>query len=308
MAFANQSSSAGVDSWRSVDWTTPETELPPQAPEHPIPTMQGAFEESMLETISDEPDGADELANADSLSRRRRLLESPAYERTVAGRWKQKSGENFHPLWKLVAQISFGMHLLHRGLAKSDDEVIRILQTHVDEIDGFLERTTEDLDLAQRDINERVRYLKLPLEHGDVFDTMLGDRKFRTAILEGNEKIEHIVDRTSIALRDTLKDVKKGFDGTRELARYFKKLDRTWDRQTEEHAGVYAAMMGNTEGWTGAYLELQKKGNVLHETLVNLGGIIAEIQRRVGVASRKDIVSTPAAQQTRYGKSTLTFI
>jgi hypothetical protein len=231
-----------------------------------------------------------QLAKTDSVVRRRMLLEQPQYVRTIAGRWKQKPGENYHPLWKLVAQISFGMHLLHQGLAKSDEEVIKILQTHVDEIDGFLERTTEDLDLAQRDINERIRYLKLPLEHGDVFDTMLMDRKFRNAILEGNEKIEHIVDRTSVALRDTMKDVKKGFDGTRELARYFKKLEKTWANRTEEHAGVSAAMLGNTEGWTGAYMELQEKGRALQESLVHLGGIIAEIQRRVGIASRKNLV------------------
>lgn len=285
--------SHGRDGWHtdtnSIDSMGLEM-LPAQAPQHPIPTMQGAFEESMLETLQDNEGVAKEYAKADSLARRRMLLESAAYERTVAGRWKQKQGENFHPLWKLVAQISFGMHLLHQGLAKSDDEVIKILQTHVDEIDGFLERTTEDLDLAQRDINERIRYLKLPLEHGDVFDNMLMDRKFRNAILDGNEKIEHIVDRTSIALRDTLKDVKKGFDGTRELARYFRKLDKTWENQTEEHMGVYAAMMGNTEGWTTAYIDLQNKGNVLHDSLTELSTIIAEIQRRVGIASRKNIV------------------
>jgi hypothetical protein len=285
--------SHGRDGWHtdtnSIDSMGLEM-LPAQAPQHPIPTMQGAFEESMLETLQDNDGVAKEYAKADSLARRRMLLESQTYERTVAGRWKQKQDENFHPLWKLVAQISFGMHLLHQGLAKSDDEVIKILQTHVDEIDGFLERTTEDLDLAQRDINERIRYLKLPLEHGDVFDNMLMDRKFRSAILDGNEKIEHIVDRTSIALRDTLKDVKKGFDGTRELARYFRKLDKTWENQTEEHMGVYAAMMGNTEGWTTAYIDLQNKGNVLHDSLTELSTIIAEIQRRVGIASRKNIV------------------
>ena len=264
--------------------------LPAQAPQHPIPTMQGAFEESMMETLQDSDTVSKEYAKADALTRRRMLLEAPEYERTVAGKWKQKANENFHPLWKLVAQISFGMHLLHQGLAKSDDEVIKILQTHVDEIDGFLERTTEDLELAQRDINERIRYLKLPLEHGDVFDNMLMDRKFRNAILDGNEKIEHIVDRTSVTLRDTLKDVKKGFDGTRELARYFRKLDKTWENQTEEHMGVYAAMMGNTEGWTSAYVDLQNKGNVLHDSLTELSTIIAEIQRRVGIASRKFIV------------------
>ena len=263
-----------------------------QAPQHPIPTMQGAFEESMLETLADERESDAGFSKKDSVYRRKMLLERPVYERTVAGRWKQKSGERFHPLWKLVSQMSFGMHLLQQGLAKSDEEVFKILQNHVDEIDGFLERTTEDFDLAQNDITERIRYLKLPLEHSDVFDTMLNDRQFRAAIVEGNEKIEHIVDRTSAALRDALKDVKKGFDGTRELARYLQKLDQIWQNKNQDHMEVFNAMVGNTEGWAGAYTILQQKGKTLNDSLRELSGIISEIQRRVGIASRRNLVSS----------------
>ena len=264
-----------------------------QPPAHPVPTMQGAFEESMMETMTEveEPEANNRYSTADSMSRRKMLLEQDKYERTVAGRWKQKPGERFHPLWKLIAQISFGMHLLQQGLAKSDDEVIKILQTHVDEVDGFLERTTEDFDLAQNDIHERIVYLRLPLEHGDVFDTMLDDREFRTAIVEGNEKIEHIVDRTAVAMKDALKDVQKGLDATRELARYLTRLDKKWEDRTREHAGVFMAMMGNTEGWSGAFMTLQQKGHALGISLVQLGGIIAEMQRRAGIASRRNVVS-----------------
>lgn len=260
-----------------------------QIPQHPISAMQGAFEESWKETLNDDND-LDTYSKMDSVYRRKRLLEQSHYERTVAGKWKQKPGERFHPLWKLVAQISFGMHLLQQRLAKSDEEVMKILQSHVDEIDGFLERTTADFELAQNDIYERVQYLKLPIEHGDVFDSMLSDREFRTAIVEGNEKIEHIVDRTTIALKDSLKDVKKGFDGTKELARYLRKLDRNWENRSEEHAEVFSAMMGNTEGWSGAFIVLEDRGRKLHQTLQQLSGVIAEIQRRVGIASRRDLV------------------
>ena len=262
-------------------------------PVHPVPTMQGAFEESMLETMneSEDSDPQDRYSNADSVSRRKMLLEQDEYERTVAGRWRQKPGEKFHPLWKLVAQISFGMHLLQQQLAKSDEEVIKILQTHVDEVDGFLERTTEDFDLGQGDINERIRYLRLPLEHGQVFDQMLNDRNFRVAIVEGNEKIEHIIDRTAAAMNDALKDVQKGLDATRELAKYLTRVDKKWDDRTEEHESVYIAMIGNTEGWTRAFLTLQSKGNTLRKALVQLGTIVAEMQRRAGAASRKNLVS-----------------
>ncbi|KAL8736787.1 MAG: hypothetical protein Q9166_000153 [cf. Caloplaca sp. 2 TL-2023] len=261
-------------------------------PVHPVPQMQGAFEESMMETLneSEDPESQDRMSMVDSMTRRKMLLEQEEYQRTVAGRWKQRPGEQFHPLWKLVAQISFGMHLLQQGLAKSDEEVIKILQTHVDEIDGFLERTTEDFDLAQGDIDERIRYLKLPLEHGSVFDTMLNDRNFRIAIVEGNEKIEHIIDRTAAAMNDSLKDVQKGLDATRELAKYLTRVDKQWDQRTEEHDSVYLAMIGNTEGWTRAFLTLQSKGNALRRALVQLGGIVAEMQRRAGAASRKNLV------------------
>ncbi|KAL8893834.1 MAG: hypothetical protein Q9192_004874 [Flavoplaca navasiana] len=271
-------------------------------PVHPVPQMQGAFEESMMETLneSEDPDSLDRMSTADSVSRRKMLLEQDEYQRTVAGRWKQRPGEQFHPLWKLVAQISFGMHLLQQGLAKSDEEVIKILQTHVDEIDGFLERTTEDFDLAQGDIDERIRYLKLPLEHGSVFDTMLNDRNFRIAIVEGNEKIEHIIDRTAAAMNDSLKDVQKGLDATRELAKYLTRVDKQWDERTEEHDSVYLAMIGNTEGWTRAFLTLQSKGNALRRALVQLGGIVAEMQRRAGAASRKNLVPVRTAHGSRY--------
>lgn len=265
-------------------------------PVHPVPQMQGAFEESMMETLNESEDAEpeDRMSKVDSVSRRKMLLEQEQYERTVAGRWKQKPGEQFHPLWKLVAQISFGMHLLQQGLAKSDEEVIKLLQMHVNEIDGFLERTTEDFDLAQGDIDDRIRYLKLPLEHRSVFDTMLSERNFRTAIVEGNEKIEHIIDRTAAAMNDALKDVQKGLDATRELAKYLTRVDKQWEPRTEEHDSVYLAMIGNTEGWTRAFLTLQSKGNTLRRALVQLGGIVAEMQRRAAAASRKNLVKTTA--------------
>ena len=261
-------------------------------PVHPVPTMQGAFEESMAETMNgeNEDEDPDRYSKVDSVTRRKMLLEQEHYERTVAGRWKQRPGERFHPLWKLVAQISFGMHLLQQGLAKSDEEVLKILQTHVDEVDGFLERTTEDFDLAQGDINERVRCLKLPLEHGQVFDQMLAERPFRVAIVEGNEKIEHIIDRTAATMNDALKDVQKGLDATRELAKYMTRVDKMWEDRTDEHDSVYLAMIGNTEGWTRAFLTLQSKGGHLRKALVQLGGIVAEMQRRAGAASRKNLV------------------
>lgn len=255
-----------------------------QAPAHPVPQLQGPFEESMIESVQDDPDADIYL---DPVVRRNTLLEAPTYVRVVAGRWKQKPGERFHPLWKLIAQISFGVHLLAEGMAKSEDEVMQILQAHVDEIDGFLERTTEDFDLAQDDIQERLRCLKLPLSHPATFDKMLEDRNFRLSIVEGNEKIEHIVDRTTQAMKDSLKDVQKGFDSTSCLEAYLRKLDTIWIRQSVEHEAVFVAMLGNVEGWRKAFMALHLQGGKLSVSLKKLTDIINEMQARAGEVSRR---------------------
>lgn len=239
--------------------------------------------ESMIE-VDEGPHGADPVL------RRRQLLQGETYERVCAGRWKQRPGEKFHPLWKLSAQLSFGIHLLARGLAKSEEEVMRILQSHVDDVDGFLERTTQDFDLAQSDVDDRLRYLRLPLEHVDVFDHMLEDRAFRASIVDGNEKIEHIVERTSAAMKDALKDVQKGIDATAALGTYLADLKTSWKNRTPDLDAVYNAMIGNVEGWTRAFVDLHAQGNRLTISLTQLAGIIAELQRRAGIVSRKGLV------------------
>lgn len=257
-------------------------------PAHPVAQLQGPFEESMIESVNDI---ANNEIHLDSVSRRTLLLDAPKYERIIAGRWKQKPGEKYHPLWKLVAQLSFGMHLIANNLAKSEEEVMKILQTHVDDIDGFLERTTDDFQLAQTDILERLRCLKLPLNHAEVFDRMLEDRSFRASILEGNQKIEHIVSRTKRAMKDSLKDVQKGFDATNVLDKYLISLNKTWARETAEHEAVLVAMLGNVEGWRKAFLELHTEGNKLAGSLKKLTELVSEMERRAAVISRRQLVS-----------------
>lgn len=256
------------------------------APKHPVPQLQGPFEESMVESITETVD----RARPDPIARRAMLLERPTYERVCAGRWKQKPGERFHPLWKISAQMSFGIHLLAEGLAKSEEDVMAILQTHVDDVDGFLESTTEDFDLAQSDIAERLRYLKLPLEHVEVFDRMLEDRTFRISIVEGNEKIEHIMARTSEATKDALKDVQKGLQATDALGKYLEKVELSWTTRSPEHDAVFTAMVGNVEGWHRAFEDLYQQGTRLGVSLVQLASTVSEMQRRAGVASRKTLV------------------
>src|SRR5690349_7998323 len=221
--------------------TPPETgtALILQAPTHPVSQLQGPFEESMIESVHD---ASDQEPQMDCVARRAILLEMPKYERVCAGRWKQKPGEKFHPLWKITAQMSFGIHLLAEGLAKSEDDVMTILQTHVDDVDGFLESTTEDFDLAQSDVAERLRYLKLPLEHVEVVDRMLEDRAFRMSIVEGNEKIEHIMERTSEATNDALKDIQKGLQAMAGLGKYLEEVNVSWITGSPEQDAVFVAM------------------------------------------------------------------
>jgi hypothetical protein len=120
----------------------------------------------------------------------------------------------------------------------------------------------------------------------------LEDRTFRASILDGNEKIDHVISRTKKSAKDSLKDVQKGFDATNTLEKYLAKLQTTWHRASPEHEAVLVAMLGNAEGWRRAFLELHLEGNKLAGSLKKLGEVVAEMQRRAAAVSRNIIVST----------------
>ena len=251
--------------------------------------MRGPFQESIIEAM--DPD-ARIRQTLDAATRRLQLLElDDPKDEHYSTRWRHKPGAKFHPLWKLIAQISFGIHLLHQQIAKSEEEVIRILQTHVDEIDGFLEDAGADFDLAMRDIDERLRLLLLPLEHGRTFNKMLRDRDFRISIIEGNDIIERICSRTSKAMGKSLDDVEKGLEATKELAKFLDRLGKDWNDRDEEMQNVYTAMRGNAEGWYVAFGDIKKKGEKLKRMIRRLERIVAEVERQAGIASRRKIVS-----------------
>ncbi|KAK0887961.1 hypothetical protein LTR02_016741, partial [Friedmanniomyces endolithicus] len=207
-----------------------------EPPVHPMPSLQGAFEESIME--STEEDESSLSGQLDAETRRQKLLEARQYDDSWTTRWKQKPGARHHPLLKLMAQIVFGMHLLQQGQAKSDEAVVKILQTHVNEVDTFLERTSEDFDLAIADIEERIRHLKLPMEHLEVFNAMLDDKKFRTQLLNGNDNIEKIIDRTAKAMNAALMDVRKGLQAAHELGKYLDSIKESWPRESNGIAEV----------------------------------------------------------------------
>ena len=260
-------------------------------PIHPVECMRGPFQESIIEAM--DPD-ARVRQTLDAASRRLQLLELDDPQTAhYSSRWRRKPNAKFHPLWKLIAQISFGIHLLHQQIAKSEEEVIRILQTHVDEIDGFLEDVGADFDLAMRDIDERLRLLLLPLEHGRTFYRMLKDRDFRRSIIEGNDIIERICSRTKVAMDKSIEDVEQGLKATAELAKFLDRLGKDWSDRDEDMQSVYTAMRGNAEGWYCAFTDIKKKGEKLKKMIRRLERIVAEVERQAGIASRRAVVSLP---------------
>ncbi|KAJ5506227.1 hypothetical protein N7453_005184 [Penicillium expansum] len=258
-------------------------------PSHPIPQLQGPFEESIVETT----DGSATkwVVDIDAQTRRRDLLENDEYERLCGRKWRQRASEKYHPFWKLVSQMVFGVHLLAKSLAKSEASVMKILQKHVNELDGFLERTTEDFLIVRLDVRTRIQYLSLPLGNLDVFDEMLGDRNFRLSVVSYNDQIEHSIDRFTLAITDSLKDLQKAKEALGALWFYFRKLTDEGCFKSESLRDFHQAMVDNIEGWIVALSKLRRRGTALQKALTQLGLATTEMQRRVGIASRKDVRS-----------------
>ena len=266
-----------------------------EPPTHPVRSMQSAFEESIFESGEDS-DAARSTSEANAEVRRQQLLDSKQYDGSWHARWKQKPTARHHPLLKLMAQIVFGMHLLQQQQAKSEDEVVKILQTHVNEMDTFVERSSEDFDLAINDIEERIRFLKLPMVHQDVFEIMLDDKKFRTQLLDGNDKIEKIIDRTSKALNASLFDIQKGIEANKELGKYLGAVQEYWPKENRAISEVYGAMRGNEHGWTKYLQDLQVKGSNLKRNLVQLGTLLGEMSKLAAAASRRNKTQSKSVQ------------
>lgn len=206
--------------------------------------------------------------------------------------WLTRVTGRYHPFWKLISNMSFGVYLLARGLAKSEAEVLRILQSYVDELDEFIERSTEDFLIIHLDVRTRIQYLSLPLGNLDIFDEMLEDRSFRLAMIDYNEQIEHAIERFSHAIRDSINDIQKGKEAIGTLLYFLGQLDQ--GREGGSSSGnldaICGAMLANIEGWNTAFGKLHKKGTSLDRALVKLGMAVVEMQRRVGVASRRSAV------------------
>ncbi len=257
-------------------------------PLHPIPAMQPAFAESLIEATKDSALQKPKLRFGDAKERRAFLLEGAGDAKLHGALWRYRPGQQYHELWKLMAQISFGVYLLLNGIANSNEQVVTILQDHIDEVDEFLETAMEDVKLAVEDVTERADLLKLPMKNVATFEKMLEDRDFRLQIVTGNEKIEHIITRTRTALDAALGDIGEGLKATQEFAAYLgDQRDRPWRQQRPDVVEIFDAMKGNAEGWWKAFIELQDNASTLGTLLIALGQMVAEIDQRAGEVSRR---------------------
>lgn len=262
-------------------------------PTHPIPAMQPAFAESLVEAtqnVAPKP----KLRFASARDRRNYLLDAEKGAELHNELWRHRPGQKYHELWKLMAQISFGVYLMLNGIANSNEQVVSILQRHIDEVDEFLEISLEDINLAIKDLRERLDILKLPMENIRTFEQMLEDRTFRLKIVTGNEKIEHIISRTTAVLEATIEDVGEGLGATKEFAMYLSdQQDRTWRQQRPAVVEIFDAMRGNAQGWYKAFVEMQEKTSTLRALLNKLEQMVSEMNYRAGEVSRRTRVRDP---------------
>ncbi|KAI0107879.1 hypothetical protein GGR51DRAFT_548333 [Nemania sp. FL0031] len=257
-------------------------------PVHPIPAMQPAFAESLMEATNNGSSIKPKLRFGDAKQRRTHLLDSPKGAELHAARWRYRPGQKHHELWKLLAQVSFGVYLLLNGIANSNEQVVDILQNHIDEVDEFLETTLEDVKMGLEDVEERIEFLKLPLENMQTFEEMLEDRDFRLQIVTGNEKIEHIIERTTLALNATFQDADEGLKAVREFAVYLnEQRDKPWRQQRPEFGDIYDAMKGNAQGWYQALIDIQDSASSLDTKLATLSDIVVEMDQKAGEVSRR---------------------
>lgn len=291
--LSNPSDDHELEQPKDADRSTSPLPPPPQnIPVHPIPALQDAFSESLDEATNGSPGDKPKLRDLDVRGRREALIAQDRDEAPFDSIWRYRPGQKQHELLKLIAQISFGVYLLLHGMANSNAQVINILQGHIDEVDEFLEVALEDLSQATDDLNGRIEHLKLPLANVQVFEQLLEDRNFRLEIIEGNEKIDHVLSRTSVALKQWDADVEAGLSCTAAFTSWLKDEENSsWRRDRPDVADIFDAMKGNTEGWLSAFDEISDRVQEASNFVARLSTIIGEMEKKAGEVSRKKWVS-----------------
>jgi hypothetical protein len=267
-------------------------------PIHPLPSMQAPFEESMLDATN-ETGYVPFQDPRKNLEKRQRLLcgngeaSETAWNFTYNCHWRHHPKGKYHPLCKTMAQILFGIHLLHQHLEKSVADVADILLKHVNELDGFLRRANEDIEGSLKDMMLRRTYLNVPMEHVSEFDRLLNDRMYRAQLLDGNVIIERTIGRMSGLLSDYLIDMNTFRNANRELDGYLGRIGHRWTDGNDDVRRIYSAMCGNTSGWSKFLQSLVAKAEKLGVVLMQVGSYCNEIEKRCGAAARRSLVSRP---------------
>ena len=264
-------------------------------PIHPLPSMQAAFEESMLDATG-ETGFVPFKTPGRGVKTRQQLLcreadaEELSYNYTYSCHWRHHLKGKHHPLLKTITQIVFGVHLLHQRLEKSTADVADILLKHVNELDSFLQRANEDLEQSLKDMLFRHKCLRVPMEHVNEFDRLLDDRAYRASLLDGNITIERTINRMSQLLNDYLIDISIYRDANHELELYLRDIGDEWAYHNEDVGRIYSAMCGNTGGWAQFLQSLVTKAERLGTMLVQVSSYCNEIEKRCGAASRRSLV------------------
>ena len=265
-------------------------------PVHPVPSMQASFEESMLDAAGET--GFVAFGKSKKNVETRRLLlckkaaDAPASEWnfTYNCHWRSHSTGDHHPLLKTIAQIAFGIHLLHQHLEKSVADVADILLKHVHELDSFLHRANGDIESSMKDMLFRRKCLRVPMKHVREFDRLLDDRLYRAQLLDGNVTIERTVNRMSELLDDYYVDMTAFRDANIELDRYLSCIGDAWMDENDDVARIYVAMCGNTSGWAHFLQDLAGKAEQLGHVLVEVSSFCREIETRCAAASQRSLV------------------
>ncbi|KAF3139037.1 hypothetical protein TWF594_006793 [Orbilia oligospora] len=257
------SASDSTNSMSESDYSMSSSNSKPKRPsvnqshQHPIPSMQGPFVESMRCPDVD----VENATNPKGMDLR------------------------YHPLVKVIAQIAFGMHLLHKKLAKSETEVVKILQRHVDDINRFLNKATTKFDSALSDIDERHRNLKTAVDNSTVFEKMLAtEPAFRQQIADGNKKVEYVVKRTTSIMEKNLRDVCEGTRALGELTKYMNVIRKGW--KNTGLVRTYGVMVSNVEVWGRCFESLRKSGVNLALSLEKLKNVMGQVDKRVKRAGK----------------------
>lgn len=267
---------------------SPSPSPPPVVvPTHPIESLKMAFAESLEEATRGNIEKP-KLRDLDTAARRERLLAQDKDDSAFDSLWRYRPGQREHEVLKLIAQISFGVYLLLNGMANDDAQVVAILQGHINEMDEFLEVTLEDMAHTSTDLTERLRLLKLPMSNMKVFEDMLEDRNYRAEILEGNEKLDHVLSRTDVAMKQWDDDVDAGLQASTSFTEWLNSMrNGDWRRQQPHLIDIFDAMKGNAEGWLAAFDDINARSQDLNAIVINLVTIIAEMERKAGEVSRK---------------------